>query len=43
MGIAAVLSDLSLEDISEIVPKEKGGWYKDISEIIEIVKERKSK
>lgn len=43
MGIANVLSDLSPEDISAIVPKEKGGWYKDISEIIKIVKERKNK
>lgn len=43
MGIATVLSNLSPEDISAIIPKEKGGWYKDISEIIEIVKERKNK
>ena len=43
MGIATVLSNLSSEDISEIVSKEKGGWYKDISKITEIVKERKNK
>lgn len=41
MGIALLLSDLSSEDISKIVPEEKGGWCKDISKLTNIAKERK--
>lgn len=40
MGIACVLSGLSSEDISKIIPQEKGGWERDISKLIEIKKRR---
>lgn len=41
MGIATLLSHLSSEDLSEIIPEEKGGWYRDILKIAQCVKERR--
>jgi hypothetical protein len=38
IGIATLLSDLSSEDLSEIMPEEKSGWYKDISSIHKCIK-----
>lgn len=41
IGIATLLSDLSSDDLSKIMSKEKGGWYKDISNIHKCIKEGK--
>lgn len=43
MGIATLLSKLSSEDLSEIIPEEKGGWYKDISKITHVIQERRKR
>lgn len=43
MGVSLILSELPSEDISKIVPKEKGGWNKDILRLLEIIKEEKTK
>ena len=43
MGIATLLSGLSSKELSEIIPEEKGGWYKDILQITRIIQERRKR